>query len=86
MFVEFRIIIYLKTGSDLNVVFKKNANETHFKSTKQMQKIFCERVSQQNSFASANFFHAFKILIEGFQNSDLLKTLHKAPIVKPQAR
>lgn len=41
MFVEFRIIIYLKTGSDLNVVFKKNANETHFKSTKQTQKLVC---------------------------------------------
>lgn len=45
-----------------------------------------EGVPQQNSFASTSFFHAFRILNEGFQNSNLLKTLNKAPIVKTQAR
>lgn len=88
MFVEFRIIIYLKIGLDLNIVLKKNGNEAHIKSSKQMQKLVCmgKGVSQQNSFASASFFQAFRILNEGFQNSNLLKTLNKAPIVKTQAR
>lgn len=90
MFVEFRTIIYLKISLDLNIVLKKNGNEAHSKSTKQMQKLVCmgkgEGVPQQNSFASTSFFHAFRILNEGFQNSNLLKTLNKAPIVKTQAR
>lgn len=36
MFVEFRTIIYLKISLDLNIVLKKNGNEAHSKSTKQM--------------------------------------------------
>lgn len=90
--VEFRIIIDLKIGSDLNIVvcfgfFFKDGNKAHLKSTKQVQKPVCigkeiQRGSQQNSFTGTNFFYPFKILHKGFQNSGLLT----APIVKPGAR
>lgn len=91
--VEYRITMDLRIDSDIDIVifFKKVGNEGHFKSTKQVQKpVWIEKetqgVSQQNSFASANFFYAFKSSNEGFQNSDLLKTLHKPLTVKRQAQ
>lgn len=92
--VEYRITMDLRIDSDIDIVifFKKVGNEGHFKSTTQVQKPEKEieketqGVSQQNSFASANFFYAFKSSDEGFQNSDLLKTLHKPLTVKRQAQ